>query len=84
MSYLDEKVNYLVDDLGGSVLTAIEQNGLDNYIKSVRTAVADYREDLAEIIRESFRNGLKAGWKRASQKLASAKRTAQSKAILSN
>lgn len=65
MSYIDEKVNFLVDDLGGSILTALEQNGLDNYIQSVRTALADYSEDFANVIRESFRNGLTAGRKRA-------------------
>lgn len=70
MSYIDEKVNFLVDDLGGSILTALEEGGLDNYMKSVRTALADYREDLANTIRESFRNGLAAGRKRAFRQTA--------------
>ena len=74
MSYIDERVNFLVDSMGGAVLTALEQEGVVGYTEPVRTAVASHREDIAEIIRDSFRNGLQAGRKRTSPKAVKPKR----------
>ena len=78
MSYIDEKVDFLVDDMGGSILTVLERDGLNDYVRSVRSALADYREDLANVIRESFKNGLSAGIKRAYKKTAQTKENGQS------
>ena len=75
MSYIDDKVNFIIDDLGGEILMTLEgPNGLDDYIASVRNALSDYRQHLADVIRESFKNGLAAGRKRAFQKSAPVKR----------
>lgn len=78
MSYIDEKVDFLVDDMGGLILSALERDGMSDYVRSVRNALADYREDLANIIRESFKNGLAAGIKRACKKNAQPKESVRS------
>jgi hypothetical protein len=81
MSYIDNKVSSIIDDLGGEILMTLEgPNGLDDYIASVRNALSGYRQHLADAIRESFKNGLAAGRKRTYRKSTPVNRIVSRKA----
>ena len=61
MSYIDEKVKMIIEDMSLEVVTALDQDGPDDYGQTVRKAFQDNREYFAGVIRESFQNGLRIG-----------------------
>ena len=61
MSYIDEKVKMIIEDMSYEVAVSLDQNGLDDYGQTVRKAFQENCEYFAGIIRESFQNGLRIG-----------------------